>query len=90
MAKKIGNLCAPTGTYIKDGEERTSWTRCGVLLETDKGFRVKLDTIPVGGKDQGIWFSVFEDDQGHGQGSAPKPAPAPSGAPVAGDDDIPF
>jgi hypothetical protein len=89
MAKKIGNLCAPNGTYIKDGEERTSWIRCGVLLETDKGFRVKLDTIPVGGEGHGIWFSVFEDDQGHGQGSAPKPAQKPS-QDVDPDREIPF
>ena len=71
MAKVIGNLCAPTGHYIKDGEEKTSWTKCGILMETDKGFRVKLDTVPVGGTEAGIWFSVFPIEDRR-QGSAPQ------------------
>mgnify|MGYP000063345611 CR=1 FL=1 len=87
MAKVLGKLCAPTGKYIKDGEEKTSWTRCGVLMQTDKGYRVKLDTIPVGGEGQGIWFSVFEDNDRQSQGSAQKSSPAPSGD---DQEDIPF
>ena len=65
MAKLIGKICAPTGTYIKDGQEKTSWTKCGVLLETEKGFRVKMDVVPIGGDG---WFSVFEEE-GQSQGS---------------------
>ncbi len=72
MAEIIGRICAPTGKYLKDGVEKTSWTRCGILMKTDKGFRIKLDTIPVGGGEgQGIWFSVFEEErQGQSQGSS--------------------
>ena len=88
MAQVIGRVCAPTGKYIKDGEEKTRWATCGVLMQTDKGYRIKLETIPVGGEGQGLWFSVFEDDQGGRQGSAPKtPSAASQGG---GDGDIPF
>jgi len=64
MATIIGDICAPTGKYIdkSTNEEKTSWARCGVLMQTDKGFRIKLDTVPVGGEQQGVWFSVFEKD----------------------------
>lgn len=88
MAKIIGKLCAPTGKYIKDGEEKTSWTRCGILMETDRGFRVKLDTIPVGGTENGVWFSVFEDEQPKSSGSQQKPrSQATQDVP---EDDLPF
>ncbi len=85
MAKVIGKIMAATGKYIKEGEEKTSWSRCGVLMETDRGFRIKMDTVPLGGDG---WFMVFEEeDQRHG--SAPKPAPAPS-QDVDPNADIPF
>lgn len=92
MARKIGNLVFPTGKYIKDGEEKTSWMRVGVLLETDKGMRIKLDAIPVVTDSNGLWLSVFEDDP------KPKPlapltsntAPASSEGQPTGDDDLPF
>jgi hypothetical protein len=88
MAKVIGDICAATGKYIKDGEEKSSWAKCGVLLQTDNGFRIKLDTIPVGGVEQGIWLSVFEKE-GQSQGSGQKtPPPASQGVPD--DDQMPF
>ena len=87
MAKVVGKIMAATGKYIKEGEEKTSWTKCGVLMETDKGFRVKIDVVPLGGDG---WFAVFDiEDQPQSQGSANKPAPAPSGA-VGDDDKMPF
>lgn len=90
MAKVIGDICAPTGKYIKEGEEKTSWTKCGILMETDKGFRIKLDTVPVGGEQQGIWFSVFEKkEQGQSQGSAQQ-TPSRASQDVGDQDDIPF
>ena len=88
MAKVIGKICAPTGKYLKDGEEKTSWARCGVLMKTDKGFRIKLDTIPVGGEGQGIWFSVFEEE-GQSQGSSNQTPSRPSQG-VDDKGDIPF
>ena len=93
MAKVIGHLCAPTGNYIKDGQEKTSWTKCGILMETEKGFRVKLDTVPVGGSEQGIWFSVFDPDPpSQRQGSAQQAPSRPSGGQQGklNEDDMPF
>ena len=88
MAKVIGDICAPTGKYLKEGEEKTSWAKCGILMQTEKGFRIKLDTVPVGGEGQGIWFSVFEKDT-PSQGSAQQTPSRPS-QDVGVDDDIPF
>ena len=92
MAQIIGKICAPTGKYLKDGEEKTSWARCGVLMKTDNGFRIKLDTIPVGGGEQGIWFSVFEDEQGQSSGRGGQTSSRGSqGRSQGGEqDDIPF
>ena len=88
MAQVIGRICAPTGKYLKDGQEKTRWATCGVLMQTEKGYRIKLETIPVGGEGQGLWFSVFEDDEGGSKGSQ---AQTPSrGAQKPDDDDIPF
>ena len=81
MAKVVGKIMAPNGVYIKEGEEKTSWLRCGVLLETDKGFRIKLDCLPVGIAPGEGWFSVFPDED-RPAAAAPKPA--------SGQDDMPF
>ena len=67
MASKLGDIMFPNGKYQKDGEEKTSWLRCGVLLQTDNGMRIKLDALPVNMQEG--WFSVFEDRD--------KPAAAP-------------
>ena len=83
MAQVLGKICAPTGKYIKDGEEKTSWTRCGILMQTDKGYRIKMDVVPIGGEG---WFSVFEDDS---KGSAPK-ASSRASQEVGKDEEMPF
>jgi len=88
VAKVIGDICAPTGKYLKEGEEKTSWAKCGVLMQTDKGYRIKLDTVPVGGEGQGIWFSVFEKDT-RSQGSGTQ-RPSQASQEVNDQDDIPF
>ena len=63
-------------------------------MQTEKGFRVKLDTVPVGGgEQQGIWFSVFDrDDKPQRRDSAPQRPSRPSqGAGNDNDeDDLPF
>jgi len=79
MATILGDICAPTGKYIKDGEEKTSWSKCGVLMQTEKGYRIKLDTVPLGGEGQGIWFSVFEKRDDQRQGSGTQTPSRPSG-----------
>jgi hypothetical protein len=62
MGHKVGRICAAGEKYMAaDGSgEKTRWINCGVLLLTDKGYRIKLDAIPVSGDG---WFAVFEDDQ---------------------------
>jgi hypothetical protein len=66
--KRIGDIMTPGGTYQgQDGEEKTRWMKCGVLLKGDRGYRIKLETVPVGGDG---WLAVFEprtDTQGQSQ-----------------------
>jgi hypothetical protein len=86
MAKKLGELMVPNGKYIKDGEEKTSWLKCGVLLQTDNGMRIKLDCIPVN-LGEG-WISVFEPrEQAPQQQGFRDNKPA---APAQADSDVPF
>lgn len=71
MARKIGDLVAPNGSYqTKDGQQKTRWLKCGSLLQTDKGMRVKLDSIPI--QSDG-WFSVFEEDKKEAAGNDDMP-----------------
>ena len=67
MAKLIGDLMVPAEKYIKDGEEKTRWLKIGVLLQTDKGIRGKIDCIPLGVEAGGLWFSCFEPRDNAGQ-----------------------
>lgn len=51
-------IVAKTGSYTDSaGEEKARWTKCGVILKTDKGLSMKLDAVPVG--DWNGWFSLF-------------------------------
>ena len=88
MAHKVGDIVAPLGKYIKDGEEKTRWGKCGALIQTDKGMRIKLDLIPVSVGEQGMWLSVFEDDSSPQQKAST--APAASQAAPAKEPDVPF
>lgn len=49
MAKVKYEVTAITGKY-KDasGAEKNRYTRMGVVIQTDKGFSLKLEAIPVG------------------------------------------
>ena len=80
MAKVIGDLMAPNGKYIKDGEEKTRWLKCGILLQTDNGIRAKIECMPVGVPEDGLWLSCFEKRT---EPAKPKPQSAEQ-------DDIPF
>lgn len=99
MAKRLGDLMVPMEKYIKDGEEKTRWQKIGVLLETDKGIRGKIDCIPLGVEAGGLWFSCFEPRDGAGSqpqantGGFREPQqtqPAQPQASAGGQDDIPF
>jgi hypothetical protein len=82
MAKIIGDVCFPLGTFNRDGEEKTRWGKCGILMQRENGsFAIKMDMYPAAVTDQGAWFSVFEKSNGKPQA---KPAQEEE------QDDIPF
>ena len=84
MANKLGDIMFPNGTYLKEGVEKTRWLKCGVVLQTDKGMRIKLDALPVNLQEG--WFSIFEDnEQKQSQTVSNKPAPS-----VVNEPDLPF
>jgi len=89
MARVLGDVCFPAGKYIKDGEEKTRWMKVGILLETDKGMRLKLEAIPVVTGDNGLWLSVFEKNDQPRPTSGFKEKRAPEAA-EEGQPDIPF
>ena len=83
MATRKYDVCV--GRKGKD--EKTYWNKVGVVLQTEKGFRLKLESIPVGWDG---WAALFEPkESGNGQ---EKPATSPSrdGGIKGMSDDIPF
>lgn len=83
MATKKYDVVAVTGQYTdKNGDQKNRYMNCGVVLSTDKGFRLKLEAMPVGSEG---WFMLMEPrQQENNQGGGA----APSGG---GDEpDIPF
>lgn len=50
-------VMAKAGTYEKAGETKTRWHRCGVVLQSDKGFSLKLESLPI--QFDG-WLNFFE------------------------------
>lgn len=66
--------------------QKPKWINCGVILDTDKGFRLKLDTIPIGCTG---WFALF--DPKPKEVAPPPPPPKPAARDDDGfSDDIPF
>jgi hypothetical protein len=93
MARKIGSIMAAGEKYQSREGEKTRWIRCGVLLETDKGYRIKMDAMPVVSDG---WFAVFEEEETT-RGANPPPRqeparrdPAPAYDDKFGDEDLPF
>ena len=94
------DIVATIGTYQKDGETKYVSRKVGVLLETSKGPRIKLDASfnPAGcqrGEDGGVWLAIFDQRDNNGKSSQPRQqAPARQEAPADdsgfNDDDIPF
>lgn len=46
------DVLAVTVRTLKDGTEKTFWSRCGVAFQTNdgSGWNVTLDSLPVSGK----------------------------------------
>lgn len=44
----LKNITARSGTYKdKQGNEKSTYVRCGVILETKNGEAIKLEALPV-------------------------------------------
>lgn len=76
MTKVVGDVMYPNGKYIKEGEEKTRWLKCGALFETEDGrLRLKMEAMPTV-MEEGPWFAVFEPiDGGRSQRQQSKPKP---------------
>lgn len=102
MAKLKYDVVATVGQYEKDGQTKYISRKVGAVIQTDKGFRMKMDAFfnPAGCKiaeDGSIWLAFFEpreEQQQQGQRQAPRNASAPQPAQPRGDDQfddsIPF
>lgn len=100
MAKLKYDVVATVGQYEKDGQTKYISRKVGAVIQTDKGFRMKMDAFfnPAGCRieaDGSIWLAFFEprDDKQQSQQQATRNASAPQQAQTRGDDfsdDIPF
>ncbi|UVO19553.1 hypothetical protein [Stutzerimonas stutzeri] len=73
MSKRY-DVVATIGQYEKDGQTKYVTRNVGAVIQTQKGFRLKLDASfnPAGcqrSEDGGVWLALFEprDDQQQGQ-----------------------
>lgn len=98
MSKRY-DVVATIGQYEKDGQTKYVTRNVGAVIQTSKGFRLKLDASfnPAGcqrSEDGGVWLALFEprDDQQQGQQQAPRQAQRSQQAapPDDFDQDIPF
>lgn len=81
--KVVKNLIVANGKYTTaDGQEKTRWLTIGKVLKSEKGTKIKIDSVPVA--DWNGWVEMVDprtDD-------APKAAPAKAAA--VAEDDLPF
>lgn len=98
MSKRY-DVVATIGQYEKDGQTKYVTRNVGAVIQTSKGFRLKLDASfnPAGcprSDDGGVWLALFEprDDQQQTQQQAPRQAQRSQQAapPDDFDSEIPF
>lgn len=100
MSKRY-DVVATIGQYEKDGQTKYVTRNVGAVIQTSKGFRLKLDASfnPAGcqrSDDGGVWLALFEprDDQQQGQPQQQRqgqPQRSQQAAPPDDfDDDLPF
>lgn len=98
MSKRY-DVVATIGQYEKDGQTKYVTRNVGAVIQTSKGFRLKLDASfnPAGcprSDDGGVWLALFEprDEQQQGQQQAPRQTQRSQQAapPDDFDQDIPF
>jgi len=78
---------AKGGEYQKDGETKTQWLDIGVVIETQKGFMIKMNSIPVGWDGVAFLSDPQQKPQGN-RGNSARARPAPKDGDM--DDDVPF
>jgi len=59
MSKVKYDVVANIGTYTKDGEEKTRYMNCGIVVQNGDNFSMKLNAVPVT-PDWSGWFSLFK------------------------------
>lgn len=74
---------AKAGSYEKDGVTKTRWHKVGVVLQGDKGFSLKIESLPINFDG---WVSFFEPREN--TTAAPATKKPSSFADL--EDDIPF
>jgi hypothetical protein len=81
MAKRVYDVCWGQ----KDAKsDKVHWKQIGVVLETEKGFSLKLEMVPTGWDG---WAKLFEPKA---KEAAPEASPAPKRFADDMKDDIPF
>lgn len=91
---KVYDVVKAAGTYQNaEGEEKTRWINCGMIVQNPESGRMslKLDCLPVGTPtdgDVGIWFSLMEPQNRQQRKKVTRRKPAAE--PVFPDEDVPF
>ncbi len=86
------DVVATVGQYEKDGQVKYLNRKVGVIVSTQKGYRLKLDACfnpagcPQRSDDGAVWLALFEPKEKEQQQSATRQAQANDSF----DDDIPF
>lgn len=58
-------VVANGGTYTnKNGEEKKRWIKCGIVMETERGLSIKMESVPVGWDGWAILSEPREKPQG--------------------------
>jgi sulfur relay (sulfurtransferase) DsrC/TusE family protein len=87
---KLYDLSAPNGTYVdrETGEEKTSWIRCGAVIEKANGKKaVKLEALPI---EFNGWLNCTEPRSPVQQAAKSAGQPDPYAHPDDPNDSIPF
>ena len=92
---KVYDVVKAAGTYQNaDGEEKTRWINCGMIVQNPESGRMslKLDCLPIGTPtdgDVGVWFALMEPRSRQQKPQRRSRAPAQN-APDLPDEDVPF
>lgn len=88
---KVYDVVAAHGEYTdSNGQTKVRWRNHGVVVKTEKGLSLKLESTPAG--DWNGWFKLFEPKNPTQQAAQSAGQPDPYSGPRPGDfdDSIPF